>query len=93
MTSGWSAAGGNDRARALLIPVGFVVTATSSGLKARSNVIRRRGRRSSAAGPVGMEILAARLVDPLVGVGAEKVALSLEQVGREPLAAIAVIIG
>ena len=41
------------------------------------------------AGPVGVEELAARLVDALVGVGAEIIALGLEQVGREALAAVA----
>ena len=41
------------------------------------------------AGPVGVEELAARLVDALVGVRAEVVALGLEQVGRQPLAAVA----
>ena len=36
-----------------------------------SRVIRRRRRRAAAAGPVGVEELAAGLVDPLVGVGPE----------------------
>ena len=45
------------------------------------------------AGPVGVEELAARLVDTLVGVSPEIVALGLEQVGGEPVAAITVVIG
>ena len=42
------------------------------------------------SGPVGVEELAPLLVNPLVSVGAEIVALSLEQVRRKPFAAIAV---
>ena len=37
------------------------------------------------AGPVGVEEFAARLVDALVGVRAEVVALGLQQVGGQPL--------
>ena len=44
-------------------------------------------------GPVGVEELAARPVDALVGVGAKVVALGLEQVGRQPRVAIAVVVG
>ena len=43
------------------------------------------------AGPVGVEKLAARLVDALIGVRAEVVALRLEQIGRQPPATIAVV--
>ena len=41
--------------------------------------------------PLGME--RAGLVGPLVGVRAEQVALGLDQVRREPLAAVAVVVG
>ena len=41
--------------------------------------------------PVGVEELAARLVKTLVGMRAEIVALSLEEVGGETLAAIGVV--
>src|SRR5262245_60946484 len=40
--------------------------------------------------PVGVEKLAARLIDALVGVRAEIVALRLQQIGGQPLAAIAI---
>ena len=43
------------------------------------------------AGPVGVEELAARLVHALVGVRAEIIALGLEQIGRQPRAAVAVV--
>src|SRR5579875_1302556 len=38
-----------------------------------------------------MEELATRFVDSLVGMSSEKVALSLQQIGRQTLAAIAVV--
>src|SRR5436190_21033419 len=43
------------------------------------------------AGPVGVEKLAARLVDAFVGVGTEIIALRLEQVGRQSFAAIRIV--
>ncbi len=43
-------------------------------------------------GPVGVEELAFGLVDALVGVGTEEVALGLEQVGGEALGAVAVVV-
>ena len=43
------------------------------------------------AKPIGVEH--ARLVDAVVGVGAEVVALGLQQVGRQPVAAVAVVVG
>ena len=58
-----------------------------------SDVVGRRGGRAAAAGPVGVEELAARLVDALVGVGAEVVALGLEQVRGQAAAAVAVEVG
>src|SRR6516165_689243 len=49
------------------------------------------GRNVAAlACPVGVEVFAARLVYALVGVCAEVIALCLEQVGRQPFAAVAV---
>src|SRR4029453_16936094 len=45
----------------------------------------------AVGGPVGVEVAGA--VDPLVGVGAEEVALGLEQVGRAALAPEAVVVG
>src|ERR1043166_5425713 len=44
-----------------------------------------------ASGPVRMEELPARLVDALVGVGAEKIPLRLQQVCREPGRSITVV--
>src|ERR1019366_4106118 len=46
------------------------------------------GGGASVARPVGVEELAAGLVESLVGMGAEVVALGLEKVGRAPLRAI-----
>ena len=48
---------------------------------------------SPFANPVWMEFFAPWLVDPLVGVGPEIVALSLQQVCRKPTATIAVKVG
>src|ERR1035441_2589063 len=49
------------------------------------------GRNVAAlARPVSMEEFAARLVDALVGVGPEVIALRLQQIRRQPRAAIAV---
>src|SRR5262249_45184160 len=59
----------------------------------RSDVVRARGGRSAAAGPVGVEELTAGAVDALVGMGAEVVALGLEEVGGESLAAITIVVG
>ena len=49
--------------------------------------------RAALARPIGVEELAAGLVDALVGVGAEVVALGLQQVGGQALAAVAVVEG
>ena len=45
------------------------------------------------SGPVGVEELAARLVDALVGVRAEEVALRLQQIRGQPRGAVAVVEG
>src|SRR5574344_769914 len=42
--------------------------------------------------PVGVEEFSARTVGTLIGMGAEEVTLGLKQVGREPLAAVAVVV-
>src|SRR5262249_61400173 len=57
------------------------------------HVIGARGRRAAAAGPVGVEELAARLVGPLVGVGAEVVALGLQEIRGQAAGAVAVEVG
>ena len=49
-----------------------------------SRVVGGGGGGASAAGPVGVGHLVARLVDALVGVGAEVVALGLDEIGRRP---------
>src|SRR5258708_5323983 len=54
-----------------------------NGISAGRNV-------AALACPVGVEELAARLVHTLVGVRAEVIALRLQQVRRQPLAAVAV---
>ena len=43
-------------------------------------------------GPVGVEHLAFGLVEALVGVGSEEVALSLQQVGWQAGGAVAVVV-
>src|SRR5690606_41750227 len=49
--------------------------------------------RALRLGPVDVEELSTLLVDALVGVGAEVIALGLEQVGREAVGAVAVVVG
>lgn len=49
--------------------------------------------RASLLLPVDVEELAARLIDALVGVGAEVVALCLQQVRRQTSLTVAVVIG
>ncbi len=46
---------------------------------------------AAVAGPVGMEKLAARLVQAFVGVRAKVIALGLEQVGWQTFASIRVV--
>src|ERR1043166_8405361 len=65
-----------------------------SGIRAlqlsKSNSIRSRGRRSSTSGPIGVEKLPARFVHPFISMRAKVVALSLQEVRGQPVAAIAV---
>src|SRR5579862_544582 len=49
-----------------------------------SNVVGPRRHLATPAGPIGMEELAARFIDSLVGVGAEEISLGLQQVRRKP---------
>ena len=56
----------------------------------RSHVIRSRRYPAAAAGPVGVEELATRLVDAFVGVGSEEVTLRLKQVGGQAARTVAV---
>ena len=58
-----------------------------------SDVVGGGGGIAAPAGPVGVEKLAAGLVDPLVGVSPEVVALGLEQIGGKTFAAVAVEVG
>ena len=60
------------------------------GMTHSSFAQRRLEDAPAGAGPVGVEELAARLVGPLVRVGAEVVALRLDQVRRQRRAAVAV---
>ena len=74
---------------------GAILDECSSRISCSCSVVRlgvvAAGRHASAAaGPVGVEELAARLVDALVGVGAEVVALGLQQVRGQPSRAVAV---
>ncbi len=43
------------------------------------------------AGPVGVKELSPRLIEALIGVSSEKVALGLEQIGGQALAAIGIV--
>ena len=55
-------------------------------------VVSRAGDLAARAGPVGVDPLA-RGIEELIGVRAEVVALCLEQVGRKPGGAVAVVEG
>src|SRR5436853_3215075 len=58
-----------------------------------SGIVAAGGGCAAVAGPVGMEELAARLVDAFVSMGAEVVALSLQQVRGKTFGAVAVVEG
>ena len=49
--------------------------------------------RPALFGPVDVEEISARLVGAFVGVGAEVIALALQQVGRQACRAVAVVVG
>ena len=53
-------------------------------------ISRRDETRPASSGPVSVEELAARLVNALIGMGAEVIALRLQQVGGQTPGAIAV---
>ena len=61
-----------------------------SSATAQLYCVSRRTCCTAVAGPVGVEELAALLVQALVGVCAKVVTLGLEQVRREAFAAVAV---
>ena len=63
--------------RAAVTSIWIVLWFPSSPL----GLVTARGGGASGTGPVGMEELTARAVDPLVGMGTEVVALCLDQVG------------
>ena len=54
--------------------------------------IRRGGRVTTSSGPIRVEELAPRFVDPLVRVSAKVVALRLQDIGGKSLAAIAIVV-
>src|SRR5438045_728976 len=56
-----------------------------------SGVVGSGRSRPAVPGPVGVEELAARLIDALVSMRAEIVALSLEEIGRQALTAIGIV--
>ena len=56
-------------------------------------LVGRRRRIPARAGPVGVEVFAARLVDTFVGVRPEIVALRLDQTGPKPAGAVGIEIG
>src|SRR5579872_2926550 len=55
------------------------------------NVVGARGYSAAASGPIGMEELAARLIDALESVSAEEVALGLQQVGGQARGAESIV--
>src|SRR5436190_12829931 len=57
----------------------------------RSGVVTARRHVAAAAGPVGMEEFAPRLVNALIGVRAEVIALCLQQVGRQHRGAVLIV--
>src|SRR5260221_9471088 len=58
-----------------------------------SHIVSRAGGGAAAAGPVGVEELAARPIDAFVGVSAEVVAHGLQQVRGQIAVAVAVEVG
>src|SRR5437899_1352754 len=69
-----------------------VMAGDCSRARSRPSHAVRGGRDgAAAAGPVRVEELPARPIDPLVGVGAEVVALGLEEARREPRAPVPVV--
>src|SRR5690554_1380088 len=54
------------------------------------NIIGGGGGSSTSSGPVGVEELAARFVDALIGMGTKVVALGLQQVGGQAFTAVAI---
>src|ERR1700677_1425113 len=67
----------------------LVIVQTLSG----SNVVGCGRDTAAPAGPVGVEELAARLIDALIRVSAEKVALRLQQICRQALRPVSVVEG
>ena len=73
---------------------GLAVNPGLAGSRFLSALVAAGGDLAAVAGPVGVEELAPGAVDPLVGVGAEVVALRLDQVGGAARsAAVAVVEG
>src|SRR3954471_11862329 len=56
-----------------------------------ATAVMRSLRQFPFSDPIGVE--RARLIEPLIRVGTEVIALSLQQVGRQSLAAVAVVVG
>ena len=63
------------------------------GNGAKSDRVRVRDGCATVSGPVGVKKLAAGPVDAFIGVGAEVVALRLQQVCRQVRRAVAVVVG
>jgi hypothetical protein len=70
------------------LPVGS--NSRSSQVTESSHIIGTRRDAAAATGPVGVKEFASRLVNALVGVGSEEVALRLKQVGGQARRAVAV---
>ena len=68
-----------------------VSTQQPAGQPCQSHIVSAAGGRAAAAGPVGVEELAARLVHPLVGVRAKIIALRLEQIRWQDRGTILVV--
>src|SRR4051794_39950681 len=65
-------------------------TITSPMMRSNLSVVCRRRNAASVTGPVGVEEFATGLVDALIGMRAEVVALRLQQVRRQPSGSIAI---
>src|SRR5450755_3115188 len=84
----WTSAPSESRPRA---PAGGIWRKSVMQVCAKSRVVSAGGDAAAAAGPVGVEELAARLIDAFISVGAEVVALSLQQVRGEPGGAVSIV--
>src|SRR5580765_2396173 len=59
--------------------------------QSKLSIVCARGNCSAVSGPIGVEEFTARFVHPFVGMGAEVIALSLEQVSRQTFRSVLIV--